>query len=182
MLSVNGLPDTYSETCTCIINDWDLDVVVRNITILLAAFVLPPEVAPTAMLHFWYSARLPMWLPALIGKYITPLVADVCDKIRDKAPTTLQGKTFQFGISQVRVVLQKSQWDTYLSVLTRELNIEAAGRSRADVVLAPSTVDFVDRTFTTLKGFQRVAFMRQRRSGILSSFASSDAEFTMPNT
>lgn len=70
MSTVNGLPDTYGGTMTCVLNDKYINVVARNIVMLLIAAQLPPAEAAEVILHVWYSARLIRGMLTVIDDYV----------------------------------------------------------------------------------------------------------------
>jgi len=55
------------------------------------------------------------------------IAVGVCNKIRDKPTNTTLGKTWKFGLSSFRLVLEKVSWDkllTFLEVPGRPVAIE----------------------------------------------------------
>ena len=69
MSTINGLPKTYEGETTCLLNDKNLNVVARNVVMLLIAAQLPPVEAAETILHVWYSARLTKGMLAAVDKY-----------------------------------------------------------------------------------------------------------------
>jgi Domain of unknown function (DUF4470) len=180
-LTVLGLPADYTGKCICVLNDRDNDIVLRNVIMLISAFALPPDEAPVAILHLWYSARIPLLVLDTILSKVIPMVAEVCEKIRGKASSSLQSKTWHFGLAKLRVVLAKSEWQRMLKVLNAHIDVEAAEKSRQAVVFAPSRVDYVDRKLLCMKPFTRVASMHYRKTGVLAPFGAELSEFDRTN-
>ncbi|KAI4245918.1 MAG: hypothetical protein L6R42_010051, partial [Xanthoria sp. 1 TBL-2021] len=56
---------------TCVLNDKNVNVVARNIVILLIAAQLQPAEAAEVILHVWYSARLTKGMLTAINSYVT---------------------------------------------------------------------------------------------------------------
>ncbi|KAF2822328.1 hypothetical protein CC86DRAFT_409945 [Ophiobolus disseminans] len=72
--TVCRLPDEYTAKCTFVMNDFDLDIVARNIILLMVAQHMPTKEAVPAMIHLWYSARLPVALLEMIHDKLLPLI------------------------------------------------------------------------------------------------------------
>jgi hypothetical protein len=80
--TITELPETYTGTCTCVLNDRDPNFVIRNAILLLTLVLFPTDYAAEMMLHLWYSARLPSKSLDLFLETVVPLIRDVCEKGR----------------------------------------------------------------------------------------------------
>ena len=178
-----GIPSTYSGACEVVINDRDFDIVARNIILLLMALHLGPDEATPIMLHIWYSALVPIKMVSSLQSNIAPLIRDVCAKIREKRADSLQGKTWKYGTQSLRVVLQKSQWESLLSYfeVPDGLSTTQAQNIRTSTTLAPERRDYVDRALYLQSPSWRVSMMKFRNDGILLPFGASRKEFDTPN-
>ncbi|EFQ96687.1 hypothetical protein MGYG_08610 [Nannizzia gypsea CBS 118893] len=182
--TVAQLPSSYSRSLHVIINDRDFDNVARNFTLLLIALVVEDaNKATDHIVHLWYSALVRESDIDLLHQRISPLIEEICGKIKDKAPKSLLGKTWTFGKRSLRIVLEKSSWDRLLSFVTAPVTLtaERAHEIRAAVTLAESRKDYRDRYMYCLSPAHRVAFNKFRGDGLLLPFGSTRQEFRVPN-
>lgn len=165
-------------------NDRDLDIVGRNIILLLIALVVEEaDKAVDHIIHIWYSAFVREADIDLLRHRIRPLIESVCNKIKDKAPGSLQGKTWTFGKRSLRAVLEKSSWDRLLPFVDVPANLtaERACEVRAAITLAESRKDYRDRYLYCQPPSHRVAFNKFRKDGLLLPFGTPRQEFQVPN-
>ncbi|KAI4209266.1 MAG: hypothetical protein L6R36_009540, partial [Xanthoria steineri] len=181
MSTVNGLPDTYGGTMTCVLNDKYINVVARNIVMLLIAAQLPPAEAAEVILHVWYSARLIRGMLTVIDDYVRKPVADVVFKIKDKSDKVLQSKNWTFGPADITLRLTKSQWKTVLAIIDAKPDLSKTEEERRKVVLTPHRLDCRDRELINLPGFGRLCSARFRETGVLATLAWSLEHFDCPN-
>ncbi|KAL7804936.1 hypothetical protein V8C44DRAFT_369117 [Trichoderma aethiopicum] len=182
--TIAQIPSGYEEPVTVVINDRDIDIVARNAILLLIALVSENmEEAIDCIIHVWYSALIRKSDLELLQQRIRPLVESVCVKIKDKRPTSVLAKTFTFGERSLRLVLQKSSWDTLLGYMSIPpgLTAERANRIRTAVTLAESRKDYRHRNWLVQSSSQRVARHRFRQDGLLLPFGSSRDDFQEPN-
>lgn len=166
------------------INDRDLDVVASNAIILLIALVSDNmDEAVDCMIHVWYSALIRKSDLDMIQQKVLPLVQDICEKIKDKNPETVLGKTWKFGKRSFRLVLRKSLWDRLLAYMTvpEGLTAERASRIRTAVTLDESRKDYLDMHLLFQSPSRRVAKHRFRQDGLLLPFGAPRHEFQEPN-
>lgn len=183
MKTVAELTALFSGKCDVVINDRDIDIVARNALFLLIALQFESEIAVPFMIHLWYSALIPEEMFRSLQESILPLLEDVCSKIRDKPPNSLQSKIWKYGARSLRLVLQKQQWDflpSYLR-LPSELSTEQAQGVRTSTMLAPTRRDYVNRALYTCPPMHRVGMMKFRKEGVMLPFGSPSAEFNTPN-
>ena len=181
--SLAGLPTSYTGQCEIVVNDRDLDIVARNLTLLLTTLHFGPEKAAPIMLHIWYSALIPEHVSRSIQEDILPLIQEVCKKIRGKQAKSLQSKTWSYGSRSLRLVLQKAMWDrlpSYFQIPNGLSTIQAQNVMRS-TTLAQERIDYLDRALYNLPPPWRVCVMRFRRDGILLPFGKPRTEFTTPN-
>src|SRR4051794_7517691 len=106
-MTLAELPISYMGKCTIVVNDMDIDIVARNVIILLTALYFDPEEAVPIIMHIWYSALIPSAVLLSLQEKILPLIEDVCKKVEQKAQDSLQAKTWTYGAKACRVILQK---------------------------------------------------------------------------
>lgn len=178
------LPASCDQPIKITMNDRDLDIVARNAIMLLVAFTADSQnEAIDCMIHIWYSAFIRKYDLDILQQRIRPLIEKVCDKIKDKPANSALGKTWTFGQRSLRLVLEKSTWDSLLSFIEvpEGLTIEKANEIRTAVTLAESRVDYRDRHFLFLSSSHRVARHRFRQDGLLLPFGAPRSEFQQPN-
>ncbi len=181
--TVVGFPSDYTGTSSIVINDYDFDIVARNIILLLIAMHYESNIACPMMLHLWYSALVPADLVARLTSNLLPLIQDVCSKISNKPENSLQAKTWKYKTHSMRVVLQKSQWTKLLSYfeVPADLSASKAHDIRIASTLAPSRVDHLHRFLYTIPTGKRLVVTKFREDGILLPFGASRKDFTIPN-
>lgn len=67
------------------------------------------EAVMIMMIPVWYSALLPRVMLNVLQDVVLTRVNEVCEKIKDKAPTSLQAKKFLFGMRTLQIVLKTHQ-------------------------------------------------------------------------
>lgn len=188
---------------TCVLNDRYINVVARNIVMLLIAAQLSPAEAAEVILHVWYSARLTRGMLTVIDDYVRKVrlvpafldftfskisglthvqpVADVVFKIKDKSDNVLQSKKWTFGSTDITVRLTKLQWKTVLAIIDAKPELSKTEEERRKVVLAPHRLDCRERELINLPGFGRLCSARFRETGVLAPLAWSLERFDCPN-
>jgi len=182
--TIAELPSSCSQPLDITMNDKELDIVARNVIMLLIALVVDNnEAAVDCIIHIWYSALIRESDLDILQQRIRPLVEDVCGKIKDKTPASLMAKTWQFGQRSLRLVLPKSSWDGLLSFMDtpKDLTAEDANRIRRAVTLAASRQDYRDRHLLFQAPSRRIAKQRFREDGLLLPFGYQRDEFREPN-
>lgn len=115
--TIAQIPSSYDQSVDVTMNDRDLDAVVRNAIMLVIALVVDNiDEAIDCMIHVWYSALIRRSDLNILQQQIRPLMESVCEKIKNKAPGGLLGKTWTFGQRSLRLVLEKSSWDRLFSL------------------------------------------------------------------
>ena len=181
MCTVNGLPPNYTSRCDTILNDKNMNIVARNIVMLLIAAQLPPPEASELILHIWYSARLTKGMVAAVDKHAREPIANIVSKVKGKANDVIQSKRWTFGTAEISVRLFKPQWTNLLHILDAKHDIAKTEEERRKVVLAPSRSDYRDRELFNLPGFGRLCSTRFRETGVLAPFGSALDDFDCPN-
>ena len=179
--TVIALPEAYNKICTCVLNDRDTMVVCRNIVMLLVTMLLPPHVATEIVPHVWYSARLTAGMVQSLQESVKPLIVDVVGKIVGKSSSVLLSKTWTFGTSVVSVRLYKEQWNFLLAMLEKGHRVDVTEKSRQDMMLNDTRLDFRERHLFKLPPSRRVCTSRMWKDGILLPFGSRLEEFSFPN-
>lgn len=165
-------------------NDFDPDIVARNVIMLLIALTVDNfDEAADSIIHIWYSALIRESDLSILQQQIRPLIESVCGKIKDKAPNSLLGKTWTFGTRSLRLVLEKSSWDSLLSYMNIPTGLSAgrANEIRKAVTFAKSRKDYRDRNFLFQSASRRIAKNQYWRDGILLPFGTSRFDFQEPN-
>ncbi|KFY89500.1 hypothetical protein V500_05642 [Pseudogymnoascus sp. VKM F-4518 (FW-2643)] len=179
------LPRSYNQPINITMNDLDPDIVARNVIMLLIALTVDnTDEAADCIIHIWYSALIRKSDLDILQQRIRPLIESVCEKIENKAPSSLLGKTWTFGQRSLRLVLEKSSWDNLLSYMDipAGLSMERANQIRTAVTLAESRKDYRDRNLllqTTPS--RRIAKNRYWADGLLLPFGSPRLDFQEPN-
>lgn len=166
------------------INDRDLDVVARNVILLLIALTVDGiEEATDCIIHVWYSALIRKSDLDILQQKVRPMIEDVCRKTKGKPATAVLGKTWTFDQCSFRLVLQKSAWDILLNFLDNPngLTAECANGVRTAVTLAEDRKDYRDRHLLFQAQFHRVALTRFREDGLLLPFGAPREDFQHPN-
>ena len=173
MESVNTLPGNRKGSCTCVLNDEDDMIVCRNIILLLIAMLLPPTVAAEVMLHVWYSGRLKPYMLQAIRKHVTPLIADVVNRIHRKSKRVILSKTWTFGSRVVSARLYKDQWYTLLAMVSDDDRVLADTEEiRECMMLNVHLQDTRELHLCSLPPLRRLCASKMRRTGVLLPFGS----------
>lgn len=178
-----SLPQTYNGNVLLAINDLDIDVVARNVIMLLLALKIEDsEQAVQSTIHIWYSATIRPVDAGLLMESISPMIEDVCVKIADRAAGSLQSKTWTVGKCSLRLVLKKESWKSLLSHLHLPpgLTLKQAYEKRVAVTKAEQRQE-IHRDFCVLHTQHRVCRQKYREDGIMLPFGHSRDEFTVPN-
>ncbi|KAL7909005.1 hypothetical protein GGI35DRAFT_493828 [Trichoderma velutinum] len=182
--TIAQVPASYNKPIEFTINDHDPDVVARNAMILLIALVSDNiDEAVDCIIHVWYSALIRKSDLDMIQQKVLPLVQSTCEKIKDKTPDNLLGKTWRFGKRSLRLVLRKAVWDRLLTYMNipEGLTAEQASRIRTAVTLDKSRKDYLDLHLLFQSPSRRVAKHRFRQDGLLLPFGAPRHEFQEPN-
>jgi hypothetical protein len=181
--SIVGLPVDYTGRCTAVLNDMDFVVVARNAIFLLSALHFDPSTSAPIMLHLWYSALIPTIMLETLQKEILPYIEDVCSKVKDKSPESLQAKTFKLPHGSLRLLLKKEHWFQLASFfkVSKGLTSQSATARRVQTMLNPGRMDIVDRALYAMPPGQRMGCWKFRKEGILLPFGCSTQKFDTPN-
>jgi len=183
ILSVLGLPNGFRSHSDVFVNDKDFDIVCRNFAMLSIALQCQPNEAADIILHIWYSARISIKASRAISTYVLPLAEAVIPKMKDKSPTTVFSKTWEFGTKTLRLSLLKKQWQALVSNLA-PLSAAASPKTESNrraVMLAPTRQDHVDRAILTQPERHRQCTMRFRETGVLLPFSGDTRPHKVPN-
>jgi hypothetical protein len=166
------------------INDIDLDVVARNLILLLIGLIVEDDnEGIECMIHVWYSAFIRASDMAILRDRIRPMIEDVCRKIQDKPSDIFLGKTWKLGQHSCRVELTKESWEKILLHVDniQDLSTERAHQIRSAVILAPDRIDYIERHMLALTPAHRICKQRFREDGLLLPFGASRHDFSVPN-
>jgi len=150
--------------------------------LLLALTISDHQQAAEAIIHCWYSAFLRPADSQHIES-LRPYVQDVCNKISDRRPGSLQAETFMFKRGSLRVILKKEAWKMLLGFISgsRALTFQQARGIRHAVTLAPQRTDHHDHSLLLQQPAHRICKRRFREGGILLPFGHPRDDFTIPN-
>lgn len=179
-----SVPPAYERLISIHINDMDLDIVARNLMLLLLSLIdADHEQAVECMIHLWYSAFVRERDLQFLETHIRPLFQDVITKIANKDSNTTQAKTWKFQTCSLRVELTKLNWDQLLYFLEvpHHLSFQRARELRSRIVLAEHRVDYRDRIMAKQPLGMRVCQQRYLEEGVLLPFGASRDEFDKPN-
>ena len=182
--TVAQIPSSYNQSVDVIMNDRDVEIVARNAIMLLIALVVDNiDEAIECIIHVWYSVLIRKSDLDILQQQIRPLIESVCGKIKNKAPSSRLGKTWTFGQRSLRLVLEKSSWDSILLSmnLPEGLTAEQATQIRTAVTLAESRKDYRDRHLLFLSPSHRITKDRFWGDGLLLPFGSRRDDFREPN-
>jgi hypothetical protein len=174
----------FTQRIELYINDIDLDVVARNLILLLLSLIIKDDnEAVECMIHVWYSAFLRASDMAILRDHIRPMIEDVCRKLQDKPATAFLGKTWNLGQHSCRIELNKESWGKILLYLVniQSLSTERADQIRSAITLAPERTDYWHRHFLALTPAHRLCKQRFREDGLLLPFGRSRLDFKVPN-
>ncbi|KAJ0336226.1 hypothetical protein KNSL1_013354 [Colletotrichum chrysophilum] len=181
--TIAQLPDSYTQPIEVTINDCDLNIVARNVIMLLISLVVDDvDIAADCIIHVWYSALL-CKSDLDMQHRIRPVLEEVCHKLKGKGADTLQAKTWTFGQRSLRLVLKRSAWDDLLSFTDtpKGLTANRAHEIRKAVTLAESRKDYRDRHLLLQSPSHQIALTRFREDRLLLPFGAARDAFRHPN-
>lgn len=182
--TVTSLPDSYEQRMRLVVNDRDLDIVARNLILILIVFKSRDiSFAVDCMIHLWYSALITEDHERFLVEVIKPMIDEVNEKIAGKNSGSLQAKTWKFGTSTVRLVLSKEKWATLPSYVSMQPDLcgERARAIRTSVTAAADRKDYADRSLIAKQPEHRLCSQQFRQDGILLPFGYSRKAHVKPN-
>jgi hypothetical protein len=183
-VTIANLPDEYERTLNVALNEWDIDITVRNVIILLIALTVKnTEMAADCMLHVWYSAQLRKSHFGILQKAVRPIIDETCSKLNGQSDTALLGTTWNFGTRSLRVSLTKHDWYLVRDRLRvpAGLTSQMARENRARVTLAETRADHRERQQFKLPATSHMGMIKFLEDGVLVPFGHSRAELCVPN-
>ena len=181
MQTIIRLPENYTGSCRCVLNDRDSLVVYRNIITLLLSALLPPSEAADVILHVWYSARLTAQTMQVLREKIRPLILDLVEDNEDESIHNLLWRTWEFGSRKISACLYNYQWTSLFMYLNALHDLTKSEIQRLYVMLNKSRIDQTERDMFYQLPNVRLCSQKMRRTGILLPFGSCVDEFTFPN-
>ncbi|KAI0381513.1 hypothetical protein F5Y04DRAFT_288406 [Hypomontagnella monticulosa] len=191
--TIQSLPKEFNHQVKVTINDRNLGVTARNAILLLLALSsleAEPDQAGAEelaenLILVWYSAMTTEDILSQLRSKVKPLIDEVCQRIADKKPGSLLGKTWTFNSgSTLRLVLKKEDWTQVLTFLdvSERFTPERARQARQAITLAPERQDYRDRWyFKDASPSMRVAKQRYREDGLVLPFGHPRRGFDYPN-
>ncbi|KAK9782094.1 putative MYND-type zinc finger protein samB [Seiridium cardinale] len=180
--TIESLPPTYGGEVRITMNDEDLDVVVRNVLILLLLVYIPnPQSAAQGVIHLWYSAFIPQALQDVLAK-AHGVVQSLCTASESAPPEAPLIQEFLFDKGLIRVALQKKAWFSMLDYLKpSEISLEEAKELRKAVTLAAERIDYRERAWFRQSPSARFCSYKFREDGVLLPFSAARDAFILPN-
>ena len=182
--TITCLPTGFIQRTEVYINDRDLDVVARNLILLLIGLTVEDDnEAVECMIHVWYSAFLRASDMAILRDRILPMIDEVCREIQNNPPALILGKTWTFAQHSCRIELTKESWEIVMLHVDhiRNLSAERASQIRSAAILAPNRLDDVEKHMLALTPTQRICKQRFREDGLLLPFGASRLDSNVPN-
>ncbi|KAK8103314.1 hypothetical protein PG984_016460 [Apiospora sp. TS-2023a] len=176
-----AIPSHYGGEVKIIVNDCDLDIVARNVIMLMLILVEKnPIVAAQNVVQLWYSAFITPSLMNTLKTDIEPLIRAVCTKVEPRSDTSLLGKTFEFPSgAKLRVLLKKQSWNSLLHYTkVPDVTMAKAQEACRAVMLAPSLIDYRDRAYYRADPPTRFGTQKFRERGVLMPLGASCDAFT----
>ncbi|XPS75438.1 hypothetical protein M3J07_007516 [Ascochyta lentis] len=192
--SLRGVPKSFNEHVDVTINDWEFDVVARNVVMLLYALASLNDATSScasyesiaeALIHLWYSAFIPSSLATSLKDRVGSLLEDSCTHTVEAVHDDMIRKTWTFSPTRVlSITLSEGKWPLlsgYLEV-PAGLTEQSAKIIRATIVMSPERADYRDRWyFKDATPSMRLAKQRFRSDGLLLPFGHSRTGFNVPN-
>lgn len=117
-----------------------------------------------------------------ISEKVVPLIKDVCQKIKNKAPRQLLSKVWNLATLPWDLHIE---WFRLLDVLEPKYSSKLAEESRVAIMASADETadrDSIERNLFFLpQKFHRVVEVRYRESGILLPFGADLSAFNKPN-
>jgi hypothetical protein len=186
METVVGIPHEFKQKCEIVINDKDSNVVMRNTIILLLAFTFPNGEASELIVHLWYSASLPAPMWRVATETVIPLIKDFVNEIKEKPDSAPFTKLWTFGISSLRLTMERKKWEILLDMVDPKSPPILALReqSRKAAMRGPGSQYWQDKyqqSLFRLPRFSRLVEMRYIETGVLMPFGSTSTRFDTTN-
>lgn len=182
--TITSIPTSYNGQVNITLNDRDLDIVARNVIMLILLLAVDDvDTAIDCSMHIWYSAQISESHFDLLRTTVRPLIEAVCSKIATKSDQNPLAKKWSWGNRDIRIALTKKAWNAALAYLDLppELSSQQAHNLRTAVTLAPERKDHLERCLFNFKPSQRVCFLKFRQDGILLPFSCSRSAYNIPN-
>lgn len=183
------LPMSYNRHIECVINDMNPEVTKKNILLILLFLLFPhKEVFVTeAIIHLWYSTKIPQRLIDEVQSKIAPIIDKVCEEFGDETDAKSADCKLEWssGTRRLIALLTKEQWLSLQSVWKPELNdykYLTAVESWQKTLTDESCLLYLERQlYLFVRRGCRVADLHFRASGILQPFGASADKFTALN-
>jgi hypothetical protein len=147
MNTVIGIPETYTGTCSIVINHPDADLSLRNLIILLLVLEVersgnscPFDSNEDIALHTWYSAFLSPKMEKVVKSYSRRIITPLLEERLGGPKIQNFGQTWEIGNVQVQVNIGDEELEY--------MNIQLSGSEGMDFELAKSRRDLVMKTET----------------------------------
>ncbi|CAA7262887.1 unnamed protein product [Cyclocybe aegerita] len=176
--SINCLPESYQLPCNVVINDREVDIVLRNLLLLFTFASFAPDEAAEMALHLWYLPKLPSKTMARLR----PIFNEKLDKIfthmaknPGSPPTTLLKAKFQLtDKASIVALLPKWFWFEMKKMLELKMTSQQADYQRHLITLGPDRRDYRDRHLSLLGPYYRVSKMKYYEDGLIMPFGGVD--------
>ncbi|KAI5479842.1 hypothetical protein MNV49_002654 [Pseudohyphozyma bogoriensis] len=177
--TINALPADFNKKITIVLNDFSPVITSRNLALLLLLGKTPnAKDAAESALHVWYSAfnteKSQLGAIELLSKFIM----EDCS-----CSASVTGSTSVGASSRLIANLPASVLRYITSLMGSSSNYKLADASNefSRIMLAPSRVDYRDRSLAPLKPSHRLSIFDFRRFGLVLPFGALNAHFNIPN-
>ncbi len=110
IISVTNLPENYKRLVNIIINDKDIDIVIRNVILLFNFLIIDkPQITRKYSVYIFYSTFIIKLCHNTLQIKIKPFVQDVYNKITNRSPDILLNKIWKFGKYSLRLIFTKEE-------------------------------------------------------------------------
>lgn len=182
------LPSAFDGTVNYTIGDADMDMVARNVILLLVAYTIEDSVTATdCMIHLWYSSHLHDGHARLLTDRIRPLVAEArrLAEAHGTEEATMFTRNFVNEDRGVTVTLSAAEWKILLGYFDfapeDDVDEPCSVMCRDEIVCNETFVDERDMIMLRSPAHRRVAHLKFWKDGILQAFAQDTRHFTVPN-
>jgi hypothetical protein len=192
--TLRSLPESFRRHIDVTVNDWEFDVVARNMITIFLVFASLDGLssdpasygsAAEALIHVWYSAFITQTLHSSLQNKVGALLRNSCTHTTEVLHDNMVRKTWSFSRDKIlSITLRADQWphiERFLDVPTG-LTRESAQKIRAAVVMSSERADYRDRwNYKDAYPSMRLAKRKFRSDGLLLPFSHPGTEFNVPN-
>jgi hypothetical protein len=164
-------------------NDMAIEVVARNIILLLVAMEFEPEETVPVMIHSWYSVLMPKSLVEKIAKVLWPLIHCALDKDSNDPEPSIVHKAARNEKVEMHLKLKRKEWKVLSAFIhvPDELTRQHAEEIRRSAVKDPLRVDHADIRYYSVRPSVHEAITQYREDGLLLPYGGPRGAFDSSN-